>query len=97
MILLHVQEKSLLKSKPDIREVGFQLLNHASELLEGLQFEQKLIPGDPADAILQLSNQEDIDLIIMNSGKHEGVRAHLLGSVSHNVLYKATVPVMLVK
>ncbi len=97
VILLHVQEKSLLKLKPEIKEIGLQILNHASGVLEGLPFEQRLIPGDPAAAILQTSNQEDIDLIVMNSGNHEALRAHLLGSVSHHVLHNATVPVMLVK
>lgn len=69
IVLLHVQEKSPLKLKPEIKAVGLQILNHASELLDGLQFEQRLISGDPADAILQASNQEDIDFIIMNSGQ----------------------------
>jgi nucleotide-binding universal stress UspA family protein len=97
ILLLHVQEKSLLKLKPEIKEVGLQILNHASGLLEGLQVETKLIPGDPAESILHISKQEDIDLIIMNSGKHEALKARLLGSVSHHVLQNATIPVMLIK
>ncbi len=97
VVLLHVQEKSLLKLKPEIKEMGLQILNRAGGLLEGLQFEQKLVPGDPAELILQTSKQEDIDLIVMNGGSHEALRAHLLGSVSHHVLHHATIPVMLVR
>ncbi len=97
IVLMHVQEKSLLKLKPEIKEKGIKILNDASGLLEGLLFEQKLVPGDPAETILRISNEEDIDLIVLNSGGHEALRAHLLGSVSHHVLHNAIVPVLLVK
>jgi nucleotide-binding universal stress UspA family protein len=97
VVLLHVQEKSLLKLKMEIKEIGFQILKNASEMLEGIQLEQKLVSGDPAKSILETSVQDDVDLIIMNGGGHEFLRPRLFGSVSDHVLRHAAVPVLLVK
>jgi nucleotide-binding universal stress UspA family protein len=97
IILLHVQEKSILNLKPEITEIGLQILEHASKMVEETQFEQKLVSGDPAKAIIQTAEQGDIDLIVMNSGGYGTLRGLFLGSVSDHVLHHATVPVLLIK
>jgi nucleotide-binding universal stress UspA family protein len=97
IVLLHVQEKSIVKLKPEIKEIGLQILKHASKMVEETQFEQKLVSGDPADIIIQMAEQADVDLIAMSSGGYGTLRGFFLGSVSDHVLHHATVPVLLVK
>jgi nucleotide-binding universal stress UspA family protein len=53
LLLLHVQEASLLRLKPEIRQIGVQILKRASTLIEGLPYEEKLVSGDPANVIIQ--------------------------------------------
>lgn len=95
-ILLHVQEKSLLKLRPEINQIGLKIIQHASPAFEGIQVEQKLVAGDPAKVIIQIAEQTDADLIIMTGGGHGAFRG-LVGGVSDHVLHHATVPVLLVK
>lgn len=97
LLLLHVQEASLLRLKPEIRQIGVQILKHASTLIEGLPYEEKLVSGDPANVIIQTAKQDDIDLIVISKGKHDMLRGFFLGSVSNHVLHHAIVPVLLVK
>ena len=95
-VLLHVQEKSLLRLRPEINEIGNQIIQHASTAFEGIQVEKKLIAGDPAKVIIQTADTSDVDLIIMTSGGHGSFRG-LVGDASDHVLHHASVPVLLVK
>lgn len=97
VVLLHVQEASLLKLKPEIKEIGLQILEHASTKIKGVQFEQKLVSGDPANVIIQTANKDDIDLIVMSKGGRGALKDFFLGSVSDHVLHHATVPILLIK
>jgi nucleotide-binding universal stress UspA family protein len=95
-VLLHVQEKSLLKLRPEIKQIGLQIMQRASPGFEGTTVEQKLIAGDPAKMIIQTAEQTDVDLIVMTGGGHGAFRG-LVGGVSDHVLHHATVPILLVK
>jgi nucleotide-binding universal stress UspA family protein len=97
IVLLHVQETSIFKLRPEVKEIGIQILNHTSSMIEGTQFEQKLVHGDPAKAIIKTAEQADIDLIVMSSGRLGTLSRVFLGSVSNHVLHHATVPLLLVK
>ena len=97
ILLLHVQEKALLKLKPQINEIGIRILNHASGMLEGTTFEQRLASGDPAKTIIETVKQAEIDLIVMRGGTLGAIRRTLLGSVSDHVIQHATVSVLLAK
>ncbi len=97
VVLLHVQETSLLRLKPEARERGLLILKEAAAQLEGLQVEQKLGSGDPAKITIQTSLQENVDLIVMSRGAHRMRRMFPFGSVSSHVLHYATVPLLLVK
>ena len=97
IVLLHAQETSILKLKPEVKEIGIQILKHVSKMIEGIQFEQKLVSGDPAKVIIQTAEEADVDLIVMSSGRLGTLSEVFLGSVSDHVLHHATVPVLLVK
>jgi nucleotide-binding universal stress UspA family protein len=97
ILLLHVQEKALLKLKPEINKVGVKILNHASTMLQGTTFEQTLASGDPAKTIIETAKSAGIDLIVMRGGTLGSLKRAFLGSVSDHVIQHATVPVLLVK
>jgi nucleotide-binding universal stress UspA family protein len=97
VVLLHVQEASLLRRKPEAKEIGPLILKKAAAQLEGLQVEQKLVSGDAAKIIIQTSLQEDVDLIVMSRGARGMLRRFPFGSVSSHVLHYATVPLLLVR
>jgi nucleotide-binding universal stress UspA family protein len=96
-ILLHAQEASIRKLRPEINEIGLQILDHMSKSMTDLQFEKKLVPGDPANVIIETAKKEDADLIVLSKGELGSLRGLFLGSVSDHVLHHATVPVLLVK
>lgn len=52
--------------------------------------------GHPADTILDYSQSNDIDLIIMSTHGRSGVSKWLIGSVAEKVLRTSSVPVLLV-
>jgi len=54
------------------------------------------VEGDPAKVILQTAKEISADLIVMGSRGHSALDEILLGSVSHKVNLKTTIPIMLV-
>jgi len=96
VVFLHVQETSLLKTKPEAEETGLQILKHVASTIKGVPFEQRLIPGDPAKEIVQIADQGDFDLIVMCRGEHSKLRGVAFGSVTNHVLHHATIPLMIV-
>ena len=97
VVLLHVQEGSLLRFKPEARELGLRILKEAAEKLKGIRVEQKLESGDPAKVIIQAADQIGADLIIMARGGRGTLRGFFLGSVSSHVLHYSKIPMLLVK
>lgn len=53
--------------------------------------------GRPDEAIIQVASAKQIDLIIMGSHGHTGLKRLLLGSVAERVIGQATCPVLVVK
>jgi nucleotide-binding universal stress UspA family protein len=57
----------------------------------------KLLVGDPADAIIQVAETEEVDLIVMGTHGRRGLTRLLMGSVAEAVVRRATCPVLTVK
>lgn len=80
---------------------------HTNVLSEGLERTRKRIPnlkvstklakGRPADEIINVAKEGDVDLVVMGSRGRGGVTQLLLGSVSDRVADNASCPVLIVK
>lgn len=53
--------------------------------------------GQPAHAILEYAHENNCDLIVMGSRGLGAIREFFLGSVSHNVVQNAKIPVLIIK
>jgi nucleotide-binding universal stress UspA family protein len=53
--------------------------------------------GAPAEGILKISEEKNVDLIVMGSRGHTSMKAMLLGSVAQKVLSESKVPVLLIR
>jgi nucleotide-binding universal stress UspA family protein len=83
-----------------------ELKNQGKEILESMEqefkksgainFKPMLIEGDPAETIVETAGKENVDVIIMGTGKSK-IDKHLLGSVSEKVVHSAPCTVLLIR
>ncbi|WP_340021197.1 universal stress protein [Paenibacillus sp. FSL K6-1096] len=64
---------------------------------EGLNATVELLQGSPAEVILSYAKEQGADVIVIGSRGLGGIREFVLGSVSHNVVQSARIPVLVVK
>jgi nucleotide-binding universal stress UspA family protein len=57
----------------------------------------KLMVGDPAEAIIQLAEADNVDMIVMGTHGRTGLTRLLMGSVAEAVVRRAKCPVLTVK
>ena len=82
----------------EIKQKGYSVLRAAErEVPTGLNADIRLEIGSPARRILDIAEDDGIDLIVMGSRGLSKAKQILLGSVSHNVLVRATCPVMIIR
>ena len=60
----------------------------------GWNWETVILPGDPADQILEVSRKKKADLIIMTTDGPNGFLDALRGSTSHRVLQRSHCPIL---
>jgi nucleotide-binding universal stress UspA family protein len=66
-------------------------------LKEPLPLEIKVGVGKPADEILRVAYEEGVDLIVMGTHGHSGLRHLILGSVAEEVTRHAPCPVFTIR
>ncbi|WEK54464.1 MAG: universal stress protein [Candidatus Cohnella colombiensis] len=83
----------------DYYELAEKTLEDAkSRLVEaGVKAEVVLLRGGAAEVILDYVKKNGSDLIVVGSRGLGGIREFVLGSVSHNIVQHATIPVLVVK
>lgn len=64
---------------------------------EGYNAKGVLLEGSPADAIMEYSNKNGVDLIIVGSRGLSSFKSLLLGSVSAKLVHESKTPVLVVK
>ena len=80
-------------------EAGAHALAPAETLLNqaDISFESEVAKGDPAHTLIDIVERFGCDMVIMGARGMGTLRSALLGSVSHEVLHAAGVPVMIIK
>ena len=81
------------------REEVDSTLSDAADLVRsaGLEVETFAREGDPADAILDVAEERDADLIVVGNKGMTGARRFLLGSVPNKVSHHAPCSVLIVR
>ena len=77
-------EATLKEAEEGIKEAGVEVTTYARE-------------GDPADAILDVAEEEKADLIVIGNKGMTGAKRFLLGSVPNKVSHHAPSSVMIIK
>jgi nucleotide-binding universal stress UspA family protein len=79
-------------------QVDSVLENAAGELhAEGMEVQKHARPGDPADALLTVADEQDADLIVVGNKGMTGAKRFLLGSVPDKISHHAACSVLIVR
>jgi nucleotide-binding universal stress UspA family protein len=83
---------------PETDESHSEIIKEAlAEIPRDIGVTTRLEHGEIAETILKLVASDTYDLLVMGSHGHSRVHRALLGSVSHRVLHKAAVPVLMLR
>lgn len=105
LLIVHVQEPPAIygdgsyyygEPEPD-PEVLRKMLLAVRPNDPAVACEHRFAPGFPAQGILGVAKEEDVDLIVMSSHGRTGLGRVLMGSVAEEVMRGAECPVMVVK
>ena len=109
LVLANVQEPAtlyemLLAHDPEVidkvsAEAGLNLLEPARALVReaGVAHEIEVAAGDPAHTLIDILENFGCDMVVMGARGLGTLRSAMLGSVSHEVLHAAQLPVLIVK
>jgi len=77
---------------------GDKIIEEAGTEFEvaGLKFQTELLEGPVAEAIMNVAETRDADLIVLGARGMSSLEGLLLGSVSQKVIHHATCPVLVV-
>ncbi|RLA04717.1 MAG: universal stress protein [Gammaproteobacteria bacterium] len=66
-------------------------------IADGVETSYQICFGNPYDEIIDLANSKQVDLIVMATHGHSGLRHLLIGSTTEKVVRAATCPVLTMK
>jgi len=87
-------------SKSELEERNLALkkqLEATTPTLPDVAHRHVLLEGDPADSIVELAKEMNVDQIVMGSHGRQGLSRLLMGSVAELVIRRASCPVTIVK
>jgi universal stress protein A len=82
------------------RDYAAEAQTHLRDLVCGSftgTWEAEVTTGDPAEAILQIAQDRDVDLIVIGTHGRTGLQHMVLGSVAEKVVRHARCPVLVVR
>lgn len=83
----------------ELEQVRRRRLEPVVELLKSklVNYEIKILHGEPGPMIVEYTNKEKFDLLVIGSRGLNSFQEMVLGSVSHKVVKRANCPVLIVK
>ncbi len=106
LLLLHVADgwvarnydRLKLAESEEMRADRAYLAERAAELrAEGFTVDHLLALGEPADEMIKVAKEHDVDLIAMSTHGHRFISDLLYGSTADKVRHLVNVPVLLLK
>lgn len=108
ILILHVDEPitpiywandTLTLENPSITctNNGAPIVEAASKYFQTIPVETTCRYGDASSVIIEVSEEENCDIIIMCTHGMSAIKRFLLGSVTNKVAHHATVPVLIVR
>lgn len=88
----HWNANDLDRSRREKLEISERKLTEAN-----VNYNIKVLHGDPGPTIVKFANDERYDLVIIGSRGLNSLQEMVLGSVSHKVAKRANCPVLIVK
>ena len=82
---------------PDVLVEGVLTDATSASAASGVKVETRAVRGDPADALIEVAEQEGADLIVVGNKGMTGARRFLLGSVPNKVSHHAPCSVLIVR
>ena len=105
LLIVHVQEPAAVYvsgdfyygiASPDRRE-QMNMLKAVVPTDPAVPCEHRMITGSPAEAIVALAKEEEVDMIVLATHGRTGLFRLVMGSVAEEIVRKATCPVLSVK
>jgi nucleotide-binding universal stress UspA family protein len=90
----------LLLNVSESQETGDKILQEARDYLAPYKIPgltEKITAGDADDQIVQVSQQENVDLIIMGSYGHSRIREAILGSTTVQTMRRVNIPILMAR
>lgn len=107
IVLLHVTEPvpqtvggdARVELERDNAAQGLLVLAPIVERLteEGANFHTRVVPGSPAEIIINIAHEEHVDVIVMFTDGRDGIGDMLLGSITERVLRNLEVDLLAVR
>ena len=87
-----IKKQLFAESKKYLADIQSQLAS------EGIKVKTESLGGDrSADTITEYAQEKDMDLIIIGTHGHTGLKKLMLGSVAYSVLNQSHIPVLLIR
>jgi len=105
LLILHVEEAPIVYGggemyygipDPDRNEMQ-RMLAELRPTDPNVQFEHRLVLGDPAGEIVKVATDEHVDMIVMGTHGRTGLGRMIMGSVAEAVVRRAPCPVLTFK
>ena len=80
-----------------LAEQGREFVDRTAATFEGIDTRSEVVTGNPHTKILEYTDENDIDLVVMGTHGRTGVDRYLLGSVTEKVVRMSDVPVVTVR
>jgi nucleotide-binding universal stress UspA family protein len=90
-----MDREQIREAQTEIGEKALDRVRSAGES-EGVDVATTQSVGVPADEILEVADEDDVDLVVMGTHGRTGIKRALLGSVAERVVRQSPVPIHLV-
>lgn len=106
LLLVHVADGWVARTREQLNLAESEEMREDRAYLEGvrerfvargLEADTVLLTGEPADEIVKLAAEREVDLIAMSTHGHRFLADLILGSTAHKVRHTVEVPVLLVR